>query len=95
MENISDILEVMPKMYEWPGERTPVALYEQYTIKRPTCMRYTNVPIHIATHTISLTKAKGKPWFIRKRFRGEVGVYYNENNESGNWFRCRLTLDKP
>jgi hypothetical protein len=50
-ENISDVREVSPKMYECPGHRNPVALYELYASKRPTGMRDPSDPFYIATRT--------------------------------------------
>ena len=50
-ENISDVREVSPKMYEYPGDRNPVALYELYASKCPTGMRDPSAPFYIATRT--------------------------------------------
>ena len=66
-EKISDVREVSPKMYECPGDRNPVALYELYASKRPTGMRDPSDPFYIATRTIPLTGTEGEQWFVRQR----------------------------
>ena len=66
-ENISDVREVSPNMYECPGDRNPVALYELYASKRPTGMRDPSDPFYIATRTIPLTGTEGEQWFVRQR----------------------------
>jgi hypothetical protein len=66
-ENISDVREVSPNMYECPGDRNPVALYELYASKRPTGMRDPSDLFYIATRTIPLTGTEGEQWFVRQR----------------------------
>jgi hypothetical protein len=66
-ENISGVREVSPKMYECPGDRIPVALYELYSSKRPTGMRNPSDPFYIATRTMPPTGTEDEQWFIRQR----------------------------
>ncbi|CAC5385135.1 unnamed protein product [Mytilus coruscus] len=66
-ENVNDIREVSPKIYECKGERDPVALYENFASKRPSGMSNENDPFYIAKRTIPLTGAENEPWFIRQR----------------------------
>ncbi|CAG2204141.1 unnamed protein product [Mytilus edulis] len=66
-ENVNDIRNVSPKMYECVGERDPVALYEKFASKRPSGMSNEMDPFYITKRTIPLTGAENKLWFIRQR----------------------------
>ena len=79
-ENISDVREVSPKMYECPGDRNPVALYELYASKRPTGMRDPSDLFYIATRTIPLTGTEGGTMVRSTTGWGEKVGFYYENH---------------
>jgi hypothetical protein len=94
-ENISDVREVSPKMYECPGDRNPVALYELYSSKRPTGMRDPSDPFYIATRTIPLTGTEGEQWFVRQRVGEKKLASIMKTIETKSRFRHHQTPSKP
>lgn len=84
-ENICDVREVSPKIYECPGERDPIKLYEKYVSKRPSGMSNPEDPFYIATRTIPLTNNECDPWFIRQRVgTKKLGAIMKTMKEKGN-----------
>ena len=69
-ENLSDVREVTPKIYEDEGEspeRDPIKIYEIYSIKRPNNFSNADDPFYLAPRTIPLEDSKTNIWFLRQK----------------------------
>ena len=69
-ENLSDVCEVTPKIYEAEGEipeRDPIKLYEIYSIKRPKNFINADNPFYLISRTIPLEDSKTNIWFLRQK----------------------------
>ena len=69
-ENLSDVREVTPKIYETEGEspeRDPIEIYEIYSIKRPNNFSNADDPFYLAPRIIPLEDSKTNIWFLRKK----------------------------
>ena len=66
-ENLSDVREVTPKIYEAEGEspeRDPIKIYEIYSIKCPNNFSNADDPFYLAPRTIPLEDSKTNIWFL-------------------------------
>ncbi|VDH99258.1 Hypothetical predicted protein [Mytilus galloprovincialis] len=66
-DNIADVREVAPKMYEYPGNLNLLALYDLYASKRPSEYSAPDSPFYIAPRTIPLDDKKSDKWYIRQK----------------------------
>ena len=69
-ENLSDVREVTPKIYEAEGEspeRDPIKIYEIYSMKRHNNFSNADGPLYIAPRIIPLEDSKTNIWFLRKK----------------------------
>ena len=53
-KNLSDVREVIPKIYESEGERDPIEIYEIYSIKRPNNFSNADNAFYLAPRPIPL-----------------------------------------
>jgi hypothetical protein len=65
-KNMSDVCEVIPKIYETEGERDPIKIYEIYSIRRPNNFSNADDPLYLALRTITLEDSNTNIWFLRQ-----------------------------
>ncbi|XP_052230266.1 uncharacterized protein LOC127844242 [Dreissena polymorpha] len=66
--NPRDVRDVKPKMWanEIVGEKCPVAIYKEYTSRRPADYCKPSDPFYIATHTMQSNIKPSDQWFKRQ-----------------------------
>jgi hypothetical protein len=91
-ENLSDVREVTPKIYEAEDEspeRDPIKIYEIYSTKRPNNFSNADDPFYIPPRTIPLEDSKTNIWFLRQKARlspcfsalsNKFYIYRQQNN---------------
>jgi hypothetical protein len=86
-ENLSDVREVTPKIYEAEGEspeRDPIKIYEIYSMKRPNNFSNADDPFYIAPRTIPLEDSKTNIWFLRQKVgERKLGDLMKKMKENG------------
>ena len=82
-KNLSDVREVIPKIYENKGERDPIKIYEIYSIKRPNNYSNADDPFYLAPITIPLEDSKTNIWFLRQKLEKENFQSHEKNG--GKW----------
>ena len=65
-KNLSDVREVIPKIYETEGERDPIKIYEIYSIRRPNNFSNADDPLYLALRNIPLEDSNTNIWFLRQ-----------------------------
>ena len=94
-ENLSDVCEVTPKIYEAEGEipeRDPIKIYEIYSIKRPNNFINADNPFYLASRTIPLEDSKTNIWFLRQKVgERKLAGLMKKMKESGNKGNNKIT----
>lgn len=83
-ENISDVREVSPKMYECAGEHNPLQYYEAYMSRRPAGFSNPEDPFYLSVRTISLEDHRSDKWFLRQKVgERKLGTIVKTMKEKG------------
>lgn len=67
-KNMSDVREIIHKIYETEGERDPIEIYEISSIKRPNNLSNADDPFYLAPRTIPLEGSKTNICILRQNF---------------------------
>lgn len=83
-ENISDVREVSPRMYECAGERNPLQYYEAYMSRRPAGFSNPEDPFYLSVRTISLEDYRSEKWFLMQKVgERKLGTIVKTMKENG------------
>ena len=89
-ENLSDVHEVIHKIYETTGERDPIKIFEIYSEKRPINFSNAGDPFYLAPRPSALEDPKTNIWFLRLKVgERKLSSLMRKMKESG-----RLDINK-
>jgi len=82
--NMSDVRELIAKIYETEGERNQIKMYAIYSIKRPNNFSNADDPFYLAPRTNPLEDSKTNIRFFRQKSGRKKTVQSHEKSE-GKW----------